>query len=159
LIDGGRKRICTIAGPQEMSAGVDRLDGYLDALPGSLRRSARKLTEYGDFTEESGERAMNALLQRVPDLDAVFVANDLMAAGALRALKAAGRKVPKDVAVIGFDDSVTARTTDPPLTSVRQPVEELGRQLALQLLAQLRTPALRREPVILPTEVVPRESA
>lgn len=159
LLERGRKRIVTIAGPQEMCAGVDRLDGFLDALPASRRRSARKLTEIGDFTEESGERAIHALLDRVPDLDAVFVANDLMAAGALRGLKAAGRKVPRDVAVIGFDDSVTARHTDPPLTSVRQPVEELGRQLARQLLAQLRRPELRAEPVILPTELVPRESA
>lgn len=161
LITSGRKRICTIAGPQEMSAGVDRLDGYIDAmnlLPAAMRRSTRKLTEFGDFTEDSGEDAMRALLRRVPDLDAVFVANDLMAAGALRVLKTSGRKIPHDVAVIGFDDSITARHTSPALSSVRQPVEEMGRQLALQLLAQLRNPGLRREPVILPTELVVRES-
>jgi DNA-binding LacI/PurR family transcriptional regulator len=79
---------------------------------------------------------MHTLLARCPDLDAVFVANDLMAVGALRALRDAGRRIPDDVAVVGFDDSPLSRVTDPPLTSVRQPVDEMGRRMA-ELLVRL----------------------
>ena len=102
---------------------------------------------------------MAELLARTPDLDGVFAANDLMAAGALRVLKAAGRRVPDDVAVVGFDDSVTARHTDPQLTSVRQPLEDLGRHLAKLLLMQLQSSDVVPEPVVLPTELVVRQSA
>jgi DNA-binding LacI/PurR family transcriptional regulator len=148
-----------------MVAGHDRLDGFLDALPRPKGRSSgkaadpRHFVEQGDFTEDSGEVAMRALLQRVPDLDAVFAANDLMAAGALTALRASGRRVPDDVAVIGFDDSVTARHTSPQLTTVRQPVEQLGAELARQLLTLLSTPQKPVKRVILPTTLVVRGSA
>jgi len=155
----GRKNIVTIAGPQEMCAAIDRLDGFKEGLPSGVRRSWRRTVAYGSFTEESGEAAMRELLDRVPDLDAVFAANDLMAAGALRVLKAAGRKVPDDVALVGFDDSSIARHTDPQLTSVRQPIEELGRNMAKLLLTQLRPGEGLPEPVVLPTELVVRQSA
>ena len=85
--------------------------------------------------EESGAAAMRELLDRHPDLDAVFAASDPMALGAMRVLRRAGRRVPEDVAVIGFDDSTVARHTDPPLTTVHQPIEEMGRQMARLLLA------------------------
>jgi len=79
----------------------------------------------GDFTEAGGVRAMQTLLERAPDLDAVFAASDVMAAGALRVLHDAGRRVPDDVAVVGFDDAAIAQTTDPPLTTVAQPLEDM----------------------------------
>ncbi|HEX6197205.1 MAG TPA: LacI family DNA-binding transcriptional regulator [Jiangellaceae bacterium] len=155
LINGGRRRIATIAGPQDMVAGVDRLNGYRDALGGTNRRS---IVAIGDFTRESGATAMRQLLEDDPGLDAVFVASDLMAHGALRALRDAGRRVPDDVAVVGFDDIELARFTDPPLTTVRQPITELGQTIARQLVRRLRGDDVPPA-VILPTELIVRESA
>jgi DNA-binding LacI/PurR family transcriptional regulator len=134
--------------------------GYLDALraAGAGTDDGHDLVEEGDFREESGEWAMRALLARRPDLDAVFAASDLMAAGALEALRAAGRRVPDDVAVVGFDDSALARWSEPPLTSVAQPVEEMGRQMAHLLLARIGGEATGLS-VILQTELVVRESS
>ena len=153
LLAGGRRRIATIAGPTDMTAADDRLAGYRRALPGSP-----VLVERGEFTRESGERAMAELLGRSPDLDGVFVANDLMAIGALRALRAAGRRVPDDVAVVGFDDIELAKHTEPPLTTVHQPVIEQARTMTELLLTQIGgTPA--PAPVVLPTHLVERASA
>lgn len=153
----GRRRIATITGPQDMAAGRDRLSGYRLALRG--RRGVTRLVVAGDFGQASGEAAMRELLVKDPGLDAVFAASDPMAAGAVRALRAAGRRVPDDVAVIGFDDSELARNTDPQLTSVSQPAQQMGRKVTELLIAQLRDPETRLRPVILPTELVRRESA
>ena len=155
LIDSGRQRIATIAGPQDMVAGVDRLTGYRDELRGSNRRS---IIAVGDFTRESGTTAMRQLLDDDPQIDAVFVASDLMAEGALRTLRQSGRRVPDDVAVVGFDDIELARYTEPPLTTVRQPIEEIGRRLARQLL-RLAAGDEIESALILPTELIVRESA
>ena len=153
----GRRRIATITGPQDMAVGVDRLSGYRAALKG--KRGVTRLVAQGDFGQASGEAATRELLAKDPDLDAVFAASDLMAAGALKALRIAGRRVPDDVAVIGFDDSEMARNTDPTLTTVRQPMQQMGRELAKLLITQLRDPSAKLSPVILPTELVCRESA
>jgi DNA-binding LacI/PurR family transcriptional regulator len=158
LLEQGRTQIATIAGPQDMAPGLDRLAGYRDAL--GARRSRRQLVAYGNFTAESGERAMTDLLERGPRLDAVFVASDLMAIGALRALRRAGRRVPEDVAVVGFDDLDLATMTEPALTTVRQPTVEMGRQMASLVLALAeRPPAPRARGLILPTELITRQSA
>jgi DNA-binding LacI/PurR family transcriptional regulator len=155
LLSAGRRRIATIAGPQDMVAGVDRLAGYRRVLADSDRRS---IVAVGDFTRESGAVAMRQLLADDPSLDAVFAASDLMAHGALRTLREAGRRVPDDVAVVGFDDIAIARYADPPLTTVRQPIEQIGRTIAGQLLRLLAGDQI--EPaVILPTELVIRESS
>jgi DNA-binding LacI/PurR family transcriptional regulator len=155
LLDSGRRRIATIAGPQDMVAGIDRLAGYRDELAGSGRRS---IVAVGDFTRQSGVVAMRQLLADDPELDAVFAASDLMAHGALRALREAGRRVPEDVAVIGFDDIELAGYTEPPLTTVRQPILEIGRQLARHLL-RLAAGEEVEPSVVLPTELILRESA
>lgn len=152
LVRTGRRRIATIAGPPDMTAAQDRLDGYREALAGSDRRS---IVAMGDFTRESGAHAMRQLLEDDPGIDAVFAASDLMAIGALGALKAAGRRVPDDVAVAGFDDIEPARFSEPPLTTVRQPVAEVAACIVRMLLRD-EPPA---EPVILPTELVVRDSA
>jgi DNA-binding LacI/PurR family transcriptional regulator len=157
LYQQGRRRIATITGPQDMAAGVDRLAGYRAALRG--KRGVIRLVAQGDFGQASGEAATKELLARDPDLDGIFAASDLMAAGALRALRAAGRRVPDDVAVIGFDDSEVARHTDPTLTTVSQPTQQMGRELAKLLITQLRDTETKLTPVILPTELVHRESA
>ena len=155
LLGAGRRRIATIAGPQDMIAGVDRLVGYRRALDHADRRP---IVAVGDFTRESGTAAMRTLLQEDPTLDAVFVASDLMADGAMRALRAAGRRVPDDVAVVGFDDSALAGYTEPALTTIRQPVLDIGRTLALQLLRLAAGESI--EPaVVLATHLVVRESA
>jgi DNA-binding LacI/PurR family transcriptional regulator len=155
LLDSGRKRIATIAGPQDMVAGVDRLAGFRAGLAGSGQRAH---VAVGDFTRESGAVAMHRLLAEDPALDAVFVASDLMAHGALRTLREAGRRVPDDVAVIGFDDIELARYTDPPLTTVRQPILEIGRQMVRQLL-RLAAGEQVEPAVVLPTELILRDSA
>jgi DNA-binding LacI/PurR family transcriptional regulator len=154
LIATGRRRIATIAGPQDMTAGADRLTGYRQALAG--RKPDR--VAYGDFTRESGEQAMTELLSRHPDLDGVFAANDLMAVGALRALRAAGREVPTDVAVVGYDDIDLARHADPPLTTIHQPAIDQARTMTELLLTQIGGDPVG-DPVILPTELIHRDSA
>jgi DNA-binding LacI/PurR family transcriptional regulator len=113
----------------------------------------------GDFTRESGIAAMRRLLAEDPELDAVFAASDMMAHGALLALKEAGRRVPQDVAVIGFDDFEISRYSDPPLTTVRQPIVESGRTMARQLLGMINGQQGLPDAVVLPTELVVRESA
>ncbi|MEU4233016.1 LacI family DNA-binding transcriptional regulator [Nonomuraea sp. NPDC026600] len=154
LVESGRRRIATIAGPQDMIGGQDRLTGYRNILRDSDRRS---IVAVGDFTRESGAVAMRQLLGDDPGLDAVFVANDLMAVGALQSLRLAGRRVPDDVAVVGFDDIEAAKYTEPPLTTVRHPVADQAAAM-VQLLLGLFTGG-SAEPIILPTELVVRESA
>jgi DNA-binding LacI/PurR family transcriptional regulator len=150
----GRTRIATVTGPLDTSGGQQRLEGYQDVLGESFDPS---MVEPGDYSQESGDRAMSALLQRHPDLDAVFVASDVMALGALVALRRVGRRVPEDVAVGGFDDSSAAVAARPALTTMRQPYMRISSEMVRLLLA-----AIGGEPpaaVILPTELVPRESA
>jgi len=154
LLGLGRQRIATIAGPADMSAGQDRLEGYTAAL-GDAGRDP--LLERGDFTEASGYAAARALLAADPGLDAVFAASDLMARGALRALREAGRRVPDDVAVVGFDDLGVAEAGDPPLTSVRQPIKLVARELVRLLLARLDGESV--ESMMLPTTLTRRASA
>ncbi len=159
LLAVGRRRIATIAGPQDMGAGVARLSGYREAHAAYGYAVSEDLIAYGDFSFGSGAAAMRQLLERRPDLDAVFVAADLMAAGALVVLRESGRRVPDDVAVVGFDDSAVARQTDPPLTTVHQPVEEMGRQMARLLIARIRKERLERPYALLETHMVIRQSA
>ncbi|NYH43634.1 DNA-binding LacI/PurR family transcriptional regulator [Micromonospora jinlongensis] len=155
MIDIGRRRIATIAGPQDMVAGIERLSGYRSAVADA---GLPELIAVGDFTRESGAAAMRRLLTEHPDLDGVFAASDLMAHAALRTLREAGRRVPDDVAVVGFDDIETAAYTEPPLTTVRQPIVELGRRMTRQLL-RLAAGETIEQAVMLPTELVVRESA
>jgi DNA-binding LacI/PurR family transcriptional regulator len=156
LVSRGRRRIATIAGPQDMVAGIDRLAGYRTTLSAA---GLPQLETLGDFTRESGIQAMRALLAKDPALDAVFAASDMMAHGALIALKDAGRRVPSDVAVIGFDDFDISRYSEPPLTTVRQPIADMGRTMARQLLGFINGSADLPTSVVLPTELVVRGSA
>lgn len=159
LIEGGRKRIATIAGPRDMVAGIDRLAGYKDALVEAGLRVDDHLIEIGDFTHEGGTTAMESLLAHAPDLDAVFCASDLMAVGALGALLASGRRVPEDVAIVGYDDSPIATTTRPALTSVRQPIEEMGREMVHLLAETMERGDRVPRRVVLATELVRRASS
>ena len=157
LVERGRRRIAAIAGPADMAVGRTRLDAYRAALAAAGISVDETLVEHGDFSYASGEAAMRALLVRHPELDAVFCANDPMAAGALGVLREAGRAVPADVAVVGFDDSPLALSTHPPLTSVHQSPEEMGREMVALLLATLA--GAEPEVRILPTHLVARASS
>jgi DNA-binding LacI/PurR family transcriptional regulator len=159
LVTRGRKHIATIAGPADMPVGVDRLEGFRDALPAAAKRSWRRMVAHGDFSEGSGEAAMQELLERAPELDAVFAASDLMAVGAMRALRASGRKIPDDVAVVGFDDAAVAATTEPPLTTVAQPLGEMTQLMTELLLRQIEGEAAAAETRVCSTRLVRRASA
>jgi DNA-binding LacI/PurR family transcriptional regulator len=161
LVSSGRRRIATITGPLDQTSSMDRLDGYRDVLP----EGDPALIAVGDFTPEGGGLAMAELLERCPDLDGVFAASDMMASAALRVLRSNGRRVPEDVAVVGFDDmDPVAAWTDPPLTTVRQDIEGMGRLMARLLLRRLAQPGVEPDPgplssVITPTRLVVRDSA
>ncbi|MFI6469368.1 LacI family DNA-binding transcriptional regulator [Streptomyces sp. NPDC050516] len=152
----GRRSIATITGPLDVYGARRRLDGYRAALAAA---GLDELAAHGDFTEEGGRRAMTELLERAPHLDAVFAASDVMASGARQILREAGRRIPDDTALIGFDDSAIARHMDPPLTSVRQPTEEMGRAMAELLLAEITATEPARPSLMLPTELVVRASS
>jgi DNA-binding LacI/PurR family transcriptional regulator len=154
LVERGRRKIATITGPLDTPGGIQRLEGFTDVLG---RKASKKLIEHGDWTQMSGESAMARLLERAPDLDAVFVASDLMAAGALSTLRMAGRRVPDDVAVGGFDDSSVAASTHPPLTTIRQPLALVAEETVRLLLAQIDG-GVPDSPVILPTTLIIRDS-
>lgn len=157
LVSRGCRRVVTIAGPSDVPAAQDRLTGFRQAM--ARHGQAYVPVAKGNFTRESGQTAMASLLAEHPDLDGVFAANDLMAAGALQVLQAHGRSVPGDVAVVGFDDSEPAHSTHPQLTTVAQPVEEMAAEMARILLAHISDPAMRPTSVIFDPHLVPRESA
>jgi DNA-binding LacI/PurR family transcriptional regulator len=158
LVNTGRRSIGTVAGPPDMGAGVDRLAGYRAAAE-DAGLNTTGLISRGDFSQLSGEHAMNRLLDRRPDLDAVLAASDLMAIGALRALRRAGRRVPEDVAVVGFDDVPIARRIRPRLTTVRQPIEDIGARAARELLNRVSGGQCADRGVVLKTKLIVRESA
>jgi DNA-binding LacI/PurR family transcriptional regulator len=155
LVEGGRTRLATISGPRDMTAALDREDGFLGEL---ARQGMTGVSVEGDFSMESGRRAMAELLETHPDVDGVFAASDLMALGAFQAIADAGRTIPDDVAVVGYDDSPLAATVRPGLTTVRQPVVDMGATLAKLLLRTVEdgTPV---GTVLVPTDLVARSSA
>lgn len=152
LLARGCGRLATISGPLDVPASQDRLAGFRE-VAGPVPNVA------GNFTAASGEEAMTALLDLDPALDGVFVANDLMASGALAVVAASGRSVPAQVAVVGFDDSSAAVASRPRLTTVRQPVEDMGAAMAELLLARIDDPALPSATRIFEPELVVRDSA
>ncbi|WP_433381927.1 LacI family DNA-binding transcriptional regulator [Actinoplanes sp. CA-142083] len=155
LLDRGARRLATVAGPGDTAGGVERLAGFRDVL--GRRASARAVARASEYSIEAGRAAMVELLASCPDLDAVFVASDLLAVGAMQALAAAGRRVPEDVLVGGFDDSTIASATTPPLTTIRQPLSQVAGEL-VEVLIQLvagRAASSR----VLPTTLVRRASA
>jgi DNA-binding LacI/PurR family transcriptional regulator len=159
LVERGCRRIATITGPRDMVAGIDRLAGYRDALADAGIAIDDGLIATGDFTQAGGEAAMERLLRDRPDLDAVFCASDLMAVAALGVLQAAGRHVPDDVAIVGYDDSPIATTTRPALTSVRQPIEEMGREMVHLLTGGIEQNGRVARHIVLATELIARASS
>ncbi|MGD8166711.1 LacI family DNA-binding transcriptional regulator [Herbiconiux sp. P16] len=154
LVDQGRQRIATIAGPPDTPGGIARLEGYRRVLG---PRFDPALVEVGDYTVAGGAAAMRRLLARTPALDAVFAANDAMAVGALEALQAAGRIVPDDVAVAGFDDNDFASRTTPGLTTVRQPFPRISAEMVRVLMEVIA--GGETSTITVPTSLVVRGSA
>lgn len=145
LCEHGRRRIGFVGPTSEFRFGVERLDGYRDALTAAGHRVEDRLMRFDQPTFDGGYRAASALLSEQPD--AIFVATDPMAAGAFQALHQHGLRIPDDVAVVGFDGLVRGPRLEPSLTTVVQPVVEVGRT-AVALLADASTHA---RTVILPT--------
>lgn len=156
LVGIGRRRIATITGPLDTSGGTERLAGYANALRAHELDVDDSLISYGDWTRGNGSAAMRTLLDRHPDLDAVFAANDLMAAGAMAVLSERGRAVPGDVAVVGFDDTGLAETLDPPLTTVRQPLDRVSQEMVRLITDH---PSSLPMSVTIPTSLIIRETS
>lgn len=146
LLERGCRRPVAVTGPVDMSGGEDRLVGFREVLRENGVQLPTTHRQSGGYTVDGGREATARLLARVPDLDALFAANDLMAVGALGALREHGRSVPEDVAVIGYDDIPLAAVTTPALTTVRQPLVELGHRMATALVATLDAAAGRGGP-------------
>jgi DNA-binding LacI/PurR family transcriptional regulator len=157
LLGTGRRRIGMITGPLDLPGGTDRLAGYREVLAEAGAAYDPDLVAEGDYTRSGGERAARRLLDRAPDMEAVFVASDLMAQGVVNALQQSGRSVPDDIAVGGFDDSPAAISVSPALTTVRQPFDRISAEMVRMLLAQIAGEDTAG--VILPTELVVRDSA
>ncbi|MFK4071523.1 LacI family DNA-binding transcriptional regulator [Streptomyces sp. NPDC029674] len=157
LLSLGRRRIGMVTGPLDTPGGTERLAGYREMLAEAGIEADDRLVFSGDYSRSSGERGATQLLRAAPDMDALFVASDLMAQGAVAALQRAGRRVPEDIAVGGFDDSSAALAAHPELTTIRQPWDRISTEMVRVLLAQIggEDPAA----VILPTELVRRGSA
>jgi len=155
LLGHGYRRIATISGPSTQIAGQDRLQGFKQALD-EVNLFDGELVVEGDFTEAGGYAAMQQLLARQPQ--AIFAANDMMAAGAYRVIYEAGLKIPEDIAIIGFDDLPIAAQLSPPLTTIRQPLQRLGRMAVERLIDLLREPQTPPRQVTLAPELIIRQS-
>ena len=159
LIERGHRSIAHVAGLAGVADARDRHAGYRRALVEAGIGYDEALVADGDFMEEAGQRATRHLLDRERSFTAVFAANDQSAAGALRALREAGLRVPDDVSVVGYDDTLLAHYLVPAFTTVRQPLQEMGQAAAWLALARLGVDAgkevsLRFEPVLVERESV-----
>ena len=146
-----------IAAALDRDSGIDRLTGFRAALGADYDED--RVVEVPHYDYGSGVKGMRALLERDPAIDGVFAASDAIAAGALEALREAGRSVPADVGVVGFDDSTWAVRCQPPLSTVHQPAKELGSCAAQLVLRQLAGETLEPGGQLLPTPIIWRDSA
>jgi DNA-binding LacI/PurR family transcriptional regulator len=157
LLRSGRSRIAFLGGPARAVEVQARYRGYEAALHEAGKTVDAGLVAHGDYSEASGAAVMGALLEQASDLDAVFVNSDLMAIAAMDEIRTRGRRVPEDVAVVGYDDVAIARYSHPPLTTIRQNGPLAGRLLAENLIQHLQTGVVTS--VSIPAELVVRKSA
>jgi LacI family transcriptional regulator len=164
LLQLGRRRPVVVAGPEELGCTQERLAGFAEVYAqAGLPLEPWRVVD-GDFTFEGGRAEIGRLLRSArhlkaePGFDAVFAHNDLSAAGAIQALREAGLRSPDEVAVVGFDDVPQASHTDPPLTTVHQPLREMGETAARALMGHFDGTPLAAEPIVLPTKLVVRGS-
>jgi DNA-binding LacI/PurR family transcriptional regulator len=159
LIAGGRRKIATIYGTLDMPSSCDKLEGYRDAILAAGLELDPTLEEAGNYNPILAGEAMRTLLDRHPDLDAVFVASDTMAAAVVGVLVEAEFEIPEDIAMVGYDGTPLAMATRPKLTTVRQPIEAMGRKLAELLLKRIEQPDEPATHTIFATELVIQESS
>jgi DNA-binding LacI/PurR family transcriptional regulator len=152
----GRRKIGFIGGPDYEIEVQHRLNGYKSALQEAGKTVENELIEYGDFSNTSGAEAMKRLLQTSPDIDAVFVNSDLMAIAAMDVIRKHGKRVPEDIAVVGYDDLSIAEHSNPPLTTIRQNIPLAGKLLAQNLIQYLASGMITN--VSIPVELIVRES-
>lgn len=156
LIKRGHRRIGMITGPAGWKSVNDRTEGYKLALSRAGIPFDASLVEYGDWSYQSGYEAMQRLLAKAPQITALFAQNDQMAIGAMRALREAGRRIPDDVALVGYDDIPAAAYCDPPLTTIRQPMQQVGKVATHLLIELINDPDAERKEVLLKTELIRR---
>ena len=158
LLQGGRRRIGMITGPITSKATQDRLQGYQMALQEAGLPYEPDLIAFGDWTYRSGFFAMSQLLEKGLHLDGMFVQNDRMAMAAMTAIRQAGLELPDDIAMVGYDDTPDAAFTTPPLTTIRQPAQELGKFATRLLVNLVNDPEMSVQHTLLKTELIERGS-
>lgn len=159
LIDLGHRRIACITGLTEMQTAIDRLDGYMAALKDHNLPPDQDLIYHGDFFRMQGYNATQVFLSNSQPPTAILAANDQCAMGVMDAVRDAGLQVPKDVSIIGFDDIPEAQHLHPSLTTVQQPLEEMGHMAAQRLFKQLKEPDLPGDRIELATQLIIRDSS
>ena len=157
LLQTGKHRIAFVGGPADEAETQRRYDGYVAALLENGQELDQALVAYGDWTNDSGAAQTQQLLEAAPDLDAIFANSDLMAVGAINVLHEQGRRVPQDVAVVGYDDLSIAQFNSPPLTTISQKIPLVGKLLAQNLIQNIETGVVTN--VTIPAELVIRKSA
>jgi LacI family transcriptional regulator len=158
LLGHGRRRIAMICGPPNLIAAIDRHAGYVTALQEAAVPPEPSRVVFTDFTQRGGYSAMRGLLERNHHPDAVFAASDALAFGAMSAIQERGLRIPDDVAVMGFDGLAEGADSQPPLSTVTQPVGDLGREAVRALLALIEQPEGAPRQRFLPTRLTPRRS-
>jgi len=158
LLSCGHHRIAMIAGPGTWKSVHDRTQGYVQALGAAGLYSDPALIVEADWSFGSGYKAAQELVARGQPFSALFAHNDQMAIGALRALREAGRRVPQDVAVVGYDDIPMADYCEPPLTTIRQPMREVGAMATRLLIQAVEMPGAPQTEILLKTELILRSS-
>ena len=157
LIDSGCRNIVTITGDLKLQSGRDRLDGYEKAISGAGLKLRDELVIHGDYTQSKAEELTRQLVKKKTKFDGVFAGNDLSAVGVINVLLQNGISVPGKVRVVGFDDSPIANKNQPSITTIRQPIRELGAQVAESLLAILDGQEV--EDKVLDVKLIKRESS
>jgi LacI family transcriptional regulator len=159
LIQIGCKKIAHISGLNKLNTATERYNGYIDTLKKNNLFNPALIVQ-GDFTIESGLKAAQTLLKEQPDIDGIFSANDLMAVGALKTLLRSGKKVPDDIALIGFDGITLMSLIEPEISTIAQPIYEMGSLAARQLINMIRDKTPLNEKVVkqLDTQLIVRAS-
>ncbi|PLR73636.1 LacI family DNA-binding transcriptional regulator [Bacillus sp. UMB0728] len=157
LIESGCKKIAHISGPHTFPPSIERLRGYEEILAEQLPSESAIVME-GDFTLESGKSVTEALMKQHSDIDGLFLANDMMAIGALKTLKQLGKKVPEDIAVIGFDGIKLGEMVEPELSTIEQPIFSIGTVAAARLVGMIENNGEYESQTVLDVRLVIRES-